>query len=162
MLRDAEGGTKQALSYLSDFIHIGSQYGRGSFYLHYTHSKTEAYVKWPVQGPMAVWSLLSLPFSFEKLMGLLCLFTCEGWRKRALSCLWASCSCSASLGWSQVQQVPERKWFLGVSTWKGIFDPQQTSFKAVGSPSCQTQPSFLLQTLFNSLFTMLKWNSQII
>lgn len=45
MLRDAEGSTKQALSYLSDFIHIGSQYGKGSFYLYYTDSKTEAYVK---------------------------------------------------------------------------------------------------------------------
>lgn len=45
MLWDDEGSTKQALSYLSDLIHIESQYGRGNFYLHYTDSKTEAYVK---------------------------------------------------------------------------------------------------------------------
>lgn len=54
-LRVAEGSTSQAVSYLSDLIHTGSQDGRGYFPLRGTARETEATlhslsrVTWPCE-----------------------------------------------------------------------------------------------------------------
>lgn len=71
-----------------------------------------------------------------------------GLKRKSPFMLRASCSCLAWLGCSQVQLVPERKWFPGVSTWKGIFDPQRTSFKTVASQTCQIQTLIFITNIF--------------
>ena len=112
-----------------------------------------SWVTWPR-------GLLSLAFSFEKLMKCPCLFTTEGEEKEFFRALmpaapaqpgWAASRSSRFQKGNDSLVFPLGKPFLIQSKlFMFLF-----FFKAMGSQACQTQLSFLLQILFHTLFTIL-------
>lgn len=160
--RMLRGSTECTLSHLFDWIHRGilqvPQQGWGYFYLHHTDKETEAYVNL-LYGHVAIWRPLSFSFSFEKLMKHLRLFTCEGWRERALSC--SEPAVPAWPGWA----VPRSSWFqkgndsLVFLLGKAFLVHSELLLKQWPLRLVRFKPLFLLQIFFNALFTILKWIS---
>lgn len=109
-LRVVEGSTGQAVSYLSDLIHTGSQDEWGYFFLHCTVRETEAKLHNVSRVTWLREVCRVLPFGFKTPMGLPCPSPARPEEKGLFHAREPSQLLPpASRGCSQAQPVPERK-----------------------------------------------------